>query len=154
MDTVSNTTIGNFSKFEIPKREVGIAHTQIVTIDGNNYFEKPNYKMRTTQKLVYESISGNPAHGIPNLVNGSTYYVIADGPDHFRLADSILNATGGNSIAVGLTAAGSYRLTTPSIAGISAGKGTVGISSQKTVVTGTDSLFKRFFAAGDNFISP
>ena len=151
VDTVTDTTIGNFSKFEIPKRELGIGHTQIVTIDGNNYFEKPDYKMRTTQKLVYESISGNPAHGIPNLVNGSTYYVIADGPDHFRLADSILNATSGNSVAVGLTAAGSYRLTTPSIAGISAGKGTVGISSQKTVVTGTNSLFKRFFSAGDDF---
>ena len=152
VDTVTNTTIGNFSKFEIPKREIGIGHTQLVAIDGNTYFNKPDYKMRTTQKLIYESISGNPAHGIPSLVSGTTYYVIADGPDHFRLADSILNATSGNAIAIGVTGAGSFRLTTPSIAGISAGKGTVGISSIKPVVTGTDSLFKRFFSSGDNFI--
>ena len=152
VDTVSDTTIGNFSRFEIPKRQIGIGHTQIVTVDGTNYFNKVDYKMKTTQKLVYESISGNPVHGIENLVSGSTYYAIADGPDHFRLATSVLNAVGGNAISIGTTSAGSFRITTPSIAGISAGKGTIGITSTKSVVNGTDSLFKRFFSAGDEFI--
>ena len=152
VDTVSDTTIGNFSRFEIPKRQIGIGHTQIVTVDGTNYFNKVDYKMKTTQKLVYESISGNPVHGIQNLVSGTTYYAIADGPDHFRLATSVLNAVGGNAISIGTTSAGNFRLTTPSIAGVSAGKGTIGITSTKSVVNGTDSLFKRFFSAGDEFI--
>ena len=152
VDTVTDTTIGNFSRFEIPKREIGIGHTQVVTVDGTVYFNKPDYKMRTTQKLVYNSISGNAAHGIPGLSDGQTYYAIADGPDHFRVADSVLNATGGNAVSIATTSAGSYRLTTPSIAGVSAGKGTIGISSTKPVVTGTDSLFKRFFSSGDTFI--
>ena len=152
VDTVTNTTIGNFSRFEIPKRQIGIGHTQLVTVDGTVYFNKPNYKMRTSQELVYEEIGGNPAHGIQNLVSGQTYYAIADGPDHFSLATSTLNANSGNPISIATTSAGNYRLTTPSIAGVSAGKGTIGISSTKSVITGTDSLFKRFFNSGDNFI--
>ena len=152
VDTVTDTTIGNFSRFEIPKREIGIGHTQVVTVGGNNYITKPNYKMRTSQKVVYNNTGGNPAHGIPGLVDGQTYYAIADGPDHFRLADSILNANGGNAISIATTAAGSFTFVTPSIAGLSAGAGTCGISSTKAVVTGEGSLFKRFLSAGDNFI--
>ena len=152
VDTVTDTTIGNFSRFEIPKREIGIGHTQVVTVSNNTYITKPNYKMRTSQKVVYNNTGGNPAHGIPGLTDGQTYYAIADGPDHFRLADSILNANGGNAISIATTSAGSFTFVTPSIAGLSAGAGTCGISSTKAVVTGTGSLFKRFLSAGDNFI--
>ena len=52
VDTVTDTTIGNFSRFEIPQRSIGIGHTQVVTVSGNNYITKPNYKMRTSQKVV------------------------------------------------------------------------------------------------------
>ena len=152
VDTVTDTTIGNFSRFEIPKREIGIGHTQVVTVSNNTYITKPNYKMRTSQKVVYNNTGGNPAHGIPGLTDGQTYYAIADGPDHFRLADSILNANGGNAISIATTSAGSFTFVTPSIAGLSAGAGTCGISSTKAVVTGEGSLFKRFLSAGDNFI--
>ena len=37
VDTVTDTTIGNFSRFEIPKRGIGIGHTQVVTVGGNTY---------------------------------------------------------------------------------------------------------------------
>jgi len=151
VDTVSPTTIGNFSRFELPKRQIGVGNTEIVTLGGTVYFHKPNYKMKTSQKLTYEEIGGNPAHGIPGLSTTTTYYAIADGPDHFRVADSVVNANSGNAVSIATTSAGSFRITTPSVAGVSAGSGTCGLSSETAVVTGTDSLFKRFFSPGDDF---
>ena len=151
VDTVSDTSIGNFSRFELPKRQIGVGNTEIVTVGGVVYINKPNYKMKTSQKLEYEEIGGNPAHGIPGLSEGTTYYAIADGPDHFRIATSVLNAVSGNAVAIGETSSGSFRITTPSVAGISAGAGTCGLSSETAIVTGTDSLFKRFFSPGDDF---
>ena len=147
VDTVTDQTIGNFSKFEIPKRSIGIAHTQVEAIGGITYFSKPNYKMKNSQKLVYTESGG----GIPGLTNNTTYYAISDGPDHFRVADTIENANSGNAISIGTTSAGNFTLTTPSIAGISAGIGTIGITSTSTKVTGYDTLFKRFLRTGDTF---
>ena len=103
--------------------------------------------MNTTQKLVYDESGGN----IPGLTNGTTYYAISDGPDYFRVASSTADAISGNSIGIGTTSTGSFTITTPSIAGISAGIGTIGITSTSTKVTGTDTLFKRFFRTGDIF---
>jgi len=147
VDTVTETSIGNFSKFQIPKRGLGIGHTQVVTIDGTVYINKPNYKMKNTQKFVYTESGG----GIPGLTNGQTYYTIADGPDHFRIAASVLDAQSGNPISLGSTSAGQFVMETPSISGISAGIGTIGITSTSTKVTGYETLFKRFLRTGDNF---
>ena len=147
VDTVTETSIGNFSKFQIPKRGLGIGHTQVVTIDGTVYINKPNYKMKNTQKFVYTESGG----GIPGLTNGQTYYTIADGPDHFRIADSVLNAQSGNPISLGSTSSGQFVMETPSISGISAGIGTIGITSTSTKVTGYETLFKRFLRTGDTF---
>ena len=147
VDTVTDTTIGNFSKFQIPQRIISIASTEVVNAGGSNYFFKPDYKMKTTQKLVYTESGGS----IPGLTDGTTYYAISDGPDYFSVASSTADAISGNSIGIGTTNAGSFTLTTPSIAGISAGIGTIGITSTSTKVTGTDTLFKRFFRTGDVF---
>ena len=38
VDTVSPTTIGNFSRFELPKRQIGVGNTEIVTLGGTVYF--------------------------------------------------------------------------------------------------------------------
>tara|TARA_B100000073_G_scaffold145508_1_gene119787 strand:- start:5151 stop:11543 length:6393 start_codon:yes stop_codon:yes gene_type:complete len=147
VDTVTNTSIGNFSKFEIPKRIVSIGNTGVVTVGSNTYINKENYKMKTTQKVVYTESGGN----ISGLSDNMTYYAISDGPDHFRLASSIEDARTGNAISIGTTNAGNFTFTTPSIAGISAGIGTIGITSTSTKVTGTDTLFKRFLRTGDTF---
>ena len=147
VDTVTDTTIGNFSKFEIPKRTIGISTTEVQSIGSDIYFAKPNYKMKTTQKLVYTENGGR----IPGLTPDTTYYTISDGPDHFRLAASIEDAQGGNPISIGTTVAGNFTLTTPSISGTSAGIGTIGITSTSTKVRGFDTLFKRFLRTGDRF---
>ena len=147
VDTVTDTTIGNFSKFQIPKRGLGIGHTQVVSIDGTVYINKPNYKMKTSQKFIYTESGG----GIPGLSNGQTYYAISDGPDHFRIAASVIDAQGGTPISIGTTSAGQFVMETPSIAGISAGIGTIGITSTSTKVTGYETLFKRFLRTGDPF---
>ena len=104
VDTVTDTTIGNFSKFQIPKRGLGIGHTQVVSIDGTVYINKPNYKMKTSQKFIYTESGG----GIPGLSNGQTYYAISDGPDHFRIAASVIDAQGGTPISIGTTSAGQF----------------------------------------------
>ena len=54
--------------------------------------------------------------------------------DHFSLADSVVNANSGNPVSIATTSAGSFRITTPSVAGVSAGSGTIGISSKQQLL--------------------
>ena len=145
VDTVTNTTIGHFSNVELPKRVINLDFNNVVSVTGTVYFNKDNYKMRNLQKVVYTSSGGD----IEGLMSGNTYYTVADGPDHFRLASSAENAASGNVVSIATTSAGNFTLTVPSIAGISSAPGTIGISSTKSTITGTETLFKRFFRSGD-----
>ena len=148
VDTVTDTTIGNFSKFEIPKRTFIVGHADVETLGGNIYFKSINNKMRTSQKIVYTSSGGS----ISNLTSGNTYYVISDGPDHFRVASTPEDATSNLPISINNPSAGTFTFTTPSIAGISSATGTIQIeSNMDTKVTGTGTLFKRFLRTGDQF---
>ena len=148
VDTVTDTTIGNFSKFEIPQRIFIVGHADVVTIGSNIYFNSANNKMRTSQKIVYTSSGGS----ISNLTSGDTYYVISDGPDHFRVAETPEDATAKIPISINNPSAGTFTFTTPSIAGISSAIGTLQIeSNMDTKVTGTGTLFKRFLRTGDEF---
>ena len=146
IDAKNDTSMTHFSSSEIPKRTIDIAATDIVDISGTVYVNKPDFKMKNGQKFVYTASSG----GIPELVSGSTYYTIANGPDHFQVASSAIDASSGNPISIATTSTGSFTFTVPSIAGISSATGNIGITSDSKTITGTDTLFKRFFRTGDN----
>ena len=145
IDAKTDTSVTHFSTSEIPKRIIDIASSDIVDISGIVYINKPDFKMRNGQKFVYTTSSGQ----IPELVDGTTYYAIANGPNHFQIASSTINATSGNPISIATTSTGSFTFTVPSIAGISSATGNIGITSDSKTITGTDTLFKRFFRSGD-----
>ena len=145
IDSKTETTITSFSNAEIPQRVISVGSTQIQEIDGTVYINVNNHKLLSQQKVVYTG------EGISGLTSSSTYYAVSDGPNHFRLAASALNAESGNAIGIGTTTSGTQTITVPSISGLSAGDGSVAITSTSTIITGTDSLFKRFFKEGDEF---
>jgi len=145
VDTNTNTTIGHFASAEIPKRVITVSNSDVVTIGGNVYINSTNYKMQTTQKVVYTESGGS----IPGLVDGTTYYVSATGPDHFELSTSADGSESGDVVSIATTSAGTFTFTTPAISGISSANGTIGISSASKTITGTDTLFRRFFRTGD-----
>ena len=145
VDITDNTTLTSFSNARIPNRTISIANTEVTEINSVVYINKPNHKLNNEQKFVYTESGGT----IPGLTSSNTYYAIATGPDHIQIASNGSNATTGSAIGIGTTASGSFTLTVPSVSGRSEAPGTVGITSDTTKITGTDSLFKRFFRTGD-----
>ena len=146
IDAKDATSLTHFSSSEIPKREVDLVSSDIVDIDGVIFINKPDFKMKNTQKFVYNATSGS----IPGLTSGQTYYSVTNGPDHFQVAETVGDAQAGNTISLGTTSSGAFTLTIPSISGISSAAGNIGITSDSKTITGTDTLFKRFFRTGDN----
>ena len=152
IDAATETSITHFSKTEIPKRTLSIVPSDIVDIDGIIYINKDDFKMKTSQRFVYTESGGQiPITTGGGLVDGTTYYTISKGPNHFQIAASASDANSNVPISIGTTSTGTFTFTVPSIAGISSAAGTVGLSSQRTTVTGTNTLFKRFFRTGDTF---
>ena len=145
IDTKNNTSLTHFASTEIPKRSLDLTDANIVDIDGVVYVNKEDFKMKNQQKFVYTADSGS----IPGLVSGSTYYAVTNGPDHFRIASTSADALSGTTISIGTTTSGSFTFTIPSIAGISSATGNIGITSDSKTITGTETLFKRFFRTGD-----
>jgi len=145
IDSTTDTSLTSFSSAEIPKRVISVGSTQIVDIEGTVYINSNNHKLVSQQQLVYTG------EGISGLSSSTTYYAVSDGPNHFRLAETPQNASSGNAIGIGTTTSGTQTFTIPSISGLSAGDGTVAITSTSSIVTGTNSLFKRFFKEGDTF---
>ena len=145
VDITDNTTLTTFADTQIPERTLSIASTEVVTVGTDVYIYKPNHKLNTEQQFTYTESGGS----ISGLSNSTTYYAIATGPDHLQVASTSLDASAGSGIGIGTTSAGTFTFTIPSISGRSEGEGTIGITSTSTKVTGTDTLFKRFFRAGD-----
>ena len=147
IDAKDATSLTHFSSSEIPKRTLDLTDANIVDIGGIVYINKGNFKMKNQQKFEYTASSGQ----IPGLTSGQTYYTVSNGPDHFRIAASAGDAESGSVISIGTTTSGSFTFTVPSISGISSATGTIGITSDSKTITGTNTLFKRFFRTGDNF---
>ena len=150
IDAKTDTTMSHFSKNEIPKRTISVAPTDIVDIGGILYINKNDYKMKTKQQMVYTESGGTiPITTGGGLVDGSTYYAVSNGPNHFQIAASADDADAGNVISIGTTSSGSFTFTVPSVSGISSAVGNVGVTSDSKTITGTDTLFKRYFRSGD-----
>ena len=133
---------------EIPKRRIGFTSSNVVELGGITYINSSSHKLNTSQEVVFNIVSGST--GITGLTSGTTYYAAPIGPNYISLATSKENALGGNYISIATTDSGTFNLVSASISGISPGPGTIGISSDLKTFTGTDTLFKRFFKAGDN----
>ena len=146
IDSASDTQIKTFLNTRVPKRVLEKPADQTwVTIGDFNYINIDNHKLKTSQKLTYDGPE------VTGITSGTEYYAVVDGPNHFRLSSSPTDAIGSNAIeGATTTATDDIVLTIPSIAGISSGPGQVGVSSEKTTITGTDCLFKRFFKGGDS----
>jgi plastocyanin len=148
IDVESDKTLKTFSNATIPNRTLEFTQTGISSYaSGDVYINISNNKLRTGQKLVYDEVSGS----ISGLTSGTTYYTNVTGPNHFRLASNVVNAESGNFVGIATTSSGSFKFTIPSVSGISAGPGTIGISTTKAAIEGTDTQFKTYFKAGDEF---
>jgi len=154
IDNTTNTSMSSFSQTEIPRRQLVAAQSEVVNIDNVIYINKDQCKLKTAQKVIYNESGGTIPRDnyTDNLIDGTTYYAVSNGPNHFQLADTVSDAQSGNVISLGTTSVGTFTFTVPSISGISSARGSIGMSSESTTVTGTETLFKRFFREGDPFI--
>ena len=138
------TQMQSFSSGLIPKRVIGFSSEAIAELSSVMYINIPNHKMQNNQRFVY---TNDGTGSIPGLTNEATYHALVSGPDHIQVADG----PDGSPIGIGTTGVGNFTLTVPSVAGISSAVGTVAISTVSPTVVGTDTLFRRFFKAGDSF---
>ena len=138
------TQMQSFAQALIPKRTIGFTSTAIQELSSVVYINVPNHKMQNNQKFVY---TGDGPGVISGLTSGTSYFALVSGPDHIQVTDG----PNGAPIGIGTTSVGDFTLTVPSIAGISSAIGTVAISTVSKTINGTDTLFRRFFKAGDDF---
>ena len=138
------TQMQSFSSGLIPKRIIGFSSEAIAELSSVMYINIPNHKMQNNQRFVY---TDDGTGVIPGLTNSGTYHALVSGPDHIQVADG----PDGSPIGIGTTGVGNFTLTVPSVAGISSAVGTVAISTVSPTIVGTDTLFRRFFKAGDSF---
>ena len=138
------TQMQSFSEGLIPKRTIGFSSEAVVELSAVPYINIPNHKMQNNQRFVYTSDGPGVISG---LTSSNTYYALVGGPDHIQVAAG----PDGAPIGIGTTGSGNFTLTVPSIAGISSAVGTVGLSTLTKTITGSNTLFRRFFKAGDSF---
>jgi len=130
----TNVTISN--------REINFDYQNVGNLSANA-IEAINHKMENNQLVVYDAVSGS----IAGLESGTSYYVDAIGPNAFSLKTSV----GSDSVSLGSTLSGSFKVTLNSISGISSIPGTVAISTASKVIEGTGTDFERYFKVGDTF---
>ena len=99
-------------------------------------------------KVVYNTTEDS---ALGSLVNGGEYYVHAIDDEYYQLHNTGQQAIVGNApINVGTDSAGSsHTIKTTSIAGRTSANGTVTTEANSKKVIGDQTLFKRFFKAGD-----
>mgnify|MGYP003132463773 CR=1 FL=1 len=148
IDVQSDKQMKLFSNARIPSRTLEFTQTGISSdASGTVFFAITNNKLRTGQKLVYDEVSG----GITGLTSGTDYYANVTGPNNFRVGSSKINAEAGNFVGIATTSSGSFKFTVPSVSGTSAGPGTIGLTTTKPDVVGSNTQFKTYFKAGEDF---
>ena len=145
IDVSNNTDMSSFVNSQIPARKLSVPYSDVVTINNTNYFNYPNHKLKNTQRLYYDAGDDTPSE----LTIGTPYYALVSGPDHFRISATADEAEQNIEKEFTVPTAGISTFTINSISGISSAPGKVGLTSSTNVVTGTDTLFKRFFRTGD-----
>jgi len=141
------TTANILLNREVPKRVLGLTSSNFTSVGGVVYINYSGHKLKLTQQVVFNQTTSQ--NTISGLTSGTTYYAVPAGPSYFSLASTKQDAAGGNVISIGTTTTGTFNFTVPSVSGIASGPGTVGITSDLRTITGTGTLFKRFFKSGD-----
>jgi len=140
----------NFIRLETPFEIGGNSETlDVVNIDSDNNIPiVGGHPFLSGTKVSYEVTTGS---ALNDLTDGDDYYVFAVDDNNIQLMTSIEDAeVGSNPIDVNADSASSvHKITTKSIAGRTKATGTVSTTSGSRKVTGTQTLFKRFFKAGD-----
>ena len=144
---IADTTAKIFTSATIRERDLNFVAADLETYSGDTYIGIADHKLKTGQIVSYTAGSGS----VGLITSGNNYHVIAHGPDNLRLAETFEDANAGTAIGIGTTSSGSFTLSASSIAGISSAQGTVAISTESKMVTGTGTLFRRYFKEGDQF---
>ena len=144
---IADTTAKIFTSATVRERDLNFTATDIETYSNDNYIGIADHKLKTGQIVNYAAGSGS----VGLITSGNSYHVIAHGPDNLRLAETFEDANAGNAIGIGTTSSGSFTLSSASVAGISSAQGTVAISTESKMITGTGTLFRRYFKEGDQF---
>lgn len=122
-----------------------VTYADTLTIAGGE-----THSFASGTEVVYSTDSDGAAYG--GLTNGDTYYVNVVDDKNVKLAltdedgisgSDIINITSGNAGAT-------HTLSTNSLAGIVKAVGTISTTASRSVITGTDTLFMRYFKPGDN----
>ena len=146
-DSVSDFAIKIQTPFELTgNSEFLNANTVTSNYDIRVLDDSGTHPFLSGTKVTYTADSA-----MNGLVSGQQYYVYATDDKYIRLTNSYEDAvTGAGAIAIGGgDSADVHSITTNSIAGRTPGEGTISVNSGSYRVTGTETLFKRYFKAGD-----
>lgn len=103
------------------------------------------HQLKQGASITYDN---NSNVDIGGLTSGSTYYVIIVDDVYIQLAASAADAESRTPIS--LTAvAGTHKIQSSSISGVAEAVGTVTTTEAGDIITGTETLFKRYFKVGD-----
>ena len=99
-------------------------------------------------KVTYDVTTGSELGG---LTDGTDYYVYAVDDNNIQLMNDLQDAiVGSNPVSINSDSASAvHTISTKSIAGRTKAEGTVSTTAGSKKVTGTQTLFKRYFKAGD-----
>jgi hypothetical protein len=147
-DIPSETTFTVETPFEAAPKELTFnANTAVNSTDY--WINVPaGHNLLSGTPLVYSAASGQSNVG--GLEDGSVYYSYVLDDNHFQLAADVASSIAGDVIELDNVSTGIHTLTANVINGLVPATGNVTVSSNK--VTGDDTLFKRYYKPGDEFI--
>ena len=141
--------------FQVPTRYLNFTNASVVDISGVVYLNLTNHGLGFGQKVIYNETSSTQK--IPGITSGTSYYAMPYDENYLKLGDTYQNAINNNPVGIATTTSGSsfnsFNLAVNSISGTSVATGIVSVTSDSSLVTGdSNTLFKRYFKEGDNFI--
>jgi hypothetical protein len=115
------------------------------TVSADTINIASGHKLQNGAQITYNS---NGQTSIGGLTNGDSYYVIVVDDEYIQLAANLDDFNSGTAIAL---TAGSFthKIESQTISGVSEAAGTVQTSADSDTITGSQTLFKRYFKPGD-----
>ena len=142
--TITHTGAEEFSTiapYKINGRTLSVLSSNV----ANSEFTSTGHKLASGTKVTYSGTT------VPELTDGTDYYVFVESPDRFKLATDYTNAINGITITFTTPTSGTT-FTVNSISARQEGDGTVTIVSGDRKITGTDTTFTQYFKPGDIFV--
>lgn len=134
--------------FEAVEKEIGFNANTNVSNTDNHIYKDTGHTLLSGTPLTY--IKDASANNIGGLANGQTYYAYVYDDKYFGVTANVEASTSGDVIDIH-GSEGNHKFTAAVVNGLVPAQGNVTVSG--TTVTGTDdTLFKRYYKAGDEFI--